>query len=78
MFLQNDNNIVFVEMSHSLVTFFLKADLVLVLRSALQLWKKIHFETNSVWTSMVQVHRIKKKSFYIMKSYYVLIAIKSD
>jgi len=38
----------------------------LVLWNALQLWKKLHFGTYLVWAPMVQVHGIKKKSFYII------------
>ena len=46
----------------------------LVLWSALQLWGILHFETNFVWTPMVQVHRIKKKPFYVM---YVMFRLLS-
>jgi hypothetical protein len=46
-----------------LMFFFLKADSNLAFRSALRLWegeKIIYFETNFVWTPMVQVHRVRR------------------
>ena len=63
--------------SHSHVTFFFpRPTQFLVLWSALQLWKNLHSKTNYVWAPMVQVHRVKDKSF-LYYEYYVLIAIKS-
>ena len=45
-----------------------------VLWSALQLWQKLYFETNFVWAHVVQVHKVKKKSFYIMSVLFWLLS----
>ena len=46
--------------------FFRRPTRFLVLWNAFQLWENFHFETNLVAAHVVQVHRVKKKPFYIM------------
>ena len=54
-------------MSHSRMISYSKPTQLLVLWIALELWKKkMCFKTKFVWLHVIQVHRVKKKYFYIV------------